>query len=71
MEDEVAVIYAATRGYLDAIPTDRIGDWSKRFVEYLHEKYAGVSDAIRTSNALADDTEKQLVAAIEEFNKGF
>ena len=32
MEDEVAVIFAATRGYLDAIPTDRVGDWTQRFV---------------------------------------
>jgi F-type H+-transporting ATPase subunit alpha len=71
MEDEVAVIFAATRGYLDKIPTDRVGDWEKRFVEYVHEKHAGVTDAIRESNALSDDTEKKLIAAIEDFNKGF
>ena len=67
----VAVIFAATRGYLDAIPTDRVGDWEKRFIAYVHEKHAGVTDAIRESNALPGDTEKQLIAAIEDFNKGF
>ncbi len=32
VEDQVAVIFAATRGYLDAIPTNRVADWEKRFV---------------------------------------
>src|ERR1700681_49521 len=71
MEDEVAVIFAATRGYLDAIPTGRLGDWVQRFVEYVHDKHAGVTDTIRTTNALSDDAEKQLIAAIEDFNQGF
>jgi F-type H+/Na+-transporting ATPase subunit alpha len=71
MEDQVAVIFAATRGYLDAIPTDRLGDWVQRFVEFVHDKHAGVTDTIRTTNALSDDTEKQLIAEIEDFNKGF
>jgi len=71
MEDEVAVIFAATRGYLDQIPTDRVGEWVHRFVDYLHEKHAGVPEAIAKSGALAEDTEKQLISAIEDFNKGF
>jgi F-type H+-transporting ATPase subunit alpha len=71
MEDEVAVIFAATRGYLDQIPTNRIGEWVNRFVDYMHEKHEAVPDAIRTSGALAEDTEKQLISAIEDFNKGF
>jgi F-type H+-transporting ATPase subunit alpha len=71
MEDQVAVIFAATRGYLDAIPTDRLGDWVQRFVEYVHDKHPAVTDTIRTTNALSDDAEKQLIAAIEDFNKGF
>jgi F-type H+-transporting ATPase subunit alpha len=71
MEDEVAVIFAATRGHLDQIPTNRVGDWVHRFVGYLHEKHEAVPDAIRTSGALAEETEKQLITAIEDFNKGF
>jgi F-type H+/Na+-transporting ATPase subunit alpha len=71
MEDEVSVIFAATRGYLDQIPTNRIGEWVNRFVGYLHEKHAAVPEAIESSGALADDTEKQLISAIEDFNKGF
>jgi F-type H+-transporting ATPase subunit alpha len=71
MEDEVAVIFAATRGYLDAIPTDRMQQWAHRFVGFLHEKYATVADTIRDTGALSDDVQKQLIAAIDDFNKGF
>ena len=62
---------AATRGYLDNVPTNRVGDWVQRFTAYLHEEHAGVTDTIRTTSALGGDTETQLVAAIEDFNKGF
>ncbi len=71
MEDQVAVIFAATRGHLDAIATNRIGDWVKRFVGYVHEKHSAVADTIRETGALSADAEKQLIAAIEDFNKGF
>jgi F-type H+/Na+-transporting ATPase subunit alpha len=71
VEDEVSVIFAATRGYLDAIPTARVSEWAERFVEFVHEKYADIPQAIAASGALAEDVEKKLVAAIEDFNKGF
>ena len=47
IEDQVAVIYAATNGYLDAIETNRVGEWANRFVGFLHEKHGDVTDAIR------------------------
>jgi F-type H+-transporting ATPase subunit alpha len=71
MEDEVAVIFAATRGYLDAFPTARMQEWAHRFIGFLHEKYAVVPDTIRSTGALSDDLQKQLIGAIEDFNKGF
>ncbi|MDB5040311.1 MAG: hypothetical protein JWN27_1037, partial [Candidatus Eremiobacteraeota bacterium] len=35
------------------------------------EKYPKITDTIRDTGALSDDVEKQLIAAIEDFNKGF
>ena len=71
MEDQVAVIFAATRGYLDTIETARAGDWVNRFVAYLHEKYPEIPQTIRDTKALSSDVEPKLVAAIEDFNTGF
>jgi F-type H+-transporting ATPase subunit alpha len=71
VEEQVPVIFAATRGYLDAFPTSRMQDWVARFVPFLHERYAAIPDGIRQTGALSDDLQKQLITAIEEFNKGF
>jgi F-type H+/Na+-transporting ATPase subunit alpha len=71
MEDQVIVLYAATRGYVDAIPTNRLQDWTHRFVAFVHERYPAITETIRKTGALSDDVEKQLIAAIEDFNKGF
>ncbi|HTW84691.1 MAG TPA: F0F1 ATP synthase subunit alpha [Candidatus Sulfotelmatobacter sp.] len=70
-EDQVIVLFAATRGYLDGIDTGRLQDWVHRFLGFVHEKHAAITDTIRTTSALSDDVQKQLVGAIEEFNKGF
>jgi F-type H+-transporting ATPase subunit alpha len=71
VEDQVAVIFAATRGYLDALPTNKLQDWLARFVAFLHEQHKEITDSIREKKALDDDTEKKLEAAIGEFNKSF
>jgi F-type H+-transporting ATPase subunit alpha len=71
VEEQVAVIYAATRGYLDAIPTAKLAAWESSFVTFLREKHGGVLEQIRTTSQLSDDNTKALVAAIEEFNQSF
>ena len=65
------MIFAATRGYLDGIETSRLQEWVHRFLGVLHEKHADISQTIRDTGALSDDVQKQLIAAIEDFNKGF
>jgi F-type H+-transporting ATPase subunit alpha len=71
VEDQVPLIYAATKGYLTDIETARLQEWAHSFIAFLHEKHAAVTDGIRDSKALSDDNAKALVAAIEEFNKSF
>jgi len=38
---------------------------------FLHEKYAAVPAAIGTTGAMSDDIQKQLIEAIEAFNRTF
>jgi len=71
VEDQIMVIFAATRGLLTDVPTPRLQDWAASFVSFVHEKHAAISDGIRTSNQLSDDNAKALEAAITEFNKSF
>jgi F-type H+-transporting ATPase subunit alpha len=71
VQEQVAVIFAATRGYLDAIPTNRIAAWENAFVNALREKNPEILEQIKTTSALSDDNQKALVGAIEAFNKTF
>ncbi|MDQ2858438.1 MAG: F0F1 ATP synthase subunit alpha [Candidatus Eremiobacteraeota bacterium] len=71
MEDQVILIYAATKGYLTNIETPRLQDWSHSFIAFLGDKHPEITNSIRETNALSDDNTKALVGAIEEFNKTF
>ena len=71
MEDQVAVIYAATKGFVTDIPTTRLQEWAKGFIDFLHAKHPEITKAIADSNQLADDNAKALEAALTEFNKSF
>ncbi len=71
VEDQVAVIYAATKGYLTKIETARLQEWSHSFISFLHDKHGEITKSIQDTNALSEDKTKELVSAIEEFNKSF
>jgi F-type H+-transporting ATPase subunit alpha len=71
MEDQVAVIFGATKGFVNEIPTPRLQDWSRRLTGFLHEKHPDIPAAIAQSGQLSDETKKKLEDAIVEFNKGF
>ena len=66
------MIYAATKGYLDNVPTSKIADWEPSFVRSLREKHPEILDSIKTTSTSSPmTTTKALIAAIEEFNKSF
>jgi F-type H+-transporting ATPase subunit alpha len=71
VEEQVAVIFAATKGYLDGIPTGKIAEWEASFVRFVHEKHREILEDIKKTSQLTDDNTKKLIAAIEEFNKSF
>jgi F-type H+/Na+-transporting ATPase subunit alpha len=71
MEDQVAILYAATKGYVNEIPTHRLQAWATGFIDFLHNKHPEIPQAIAQSGQLSDDVKKQLDAAITEFNKSF
>jgi F-type H+/Na+-transporting ATPase subunit alpha len=67
---QVAILYAATKGYLDKKELNQVGPWEKALATFLSSKYSGVLDKIRNRAALKD-VEAELKKGIEEFDKGF
>ena len=71
VEEQVAVIYAGTRGYIDAIAVADVGRFESELLSYLHGKHQGLLDAIRTKKALDGDVEAELKSALDAFTKTF
>jgi F-type H+-transporting ATPase subunit alpha len=71
MEDQVAVIYAATNGFVNDVPTSRLANWAAGMIDFLHAEHPEIPQAIAQSAQLSDDTRKQLDAALAEYSKSF
>jgi F-type H+-transporting ATPase subunit alpha len=69
-EDQVAVIYAATNGYLDRIDADRVPEFHEKLVERLHSSASEVLKAIAGGD-WSDGTQKGLDEAVAEFASDF
>ena len=71
MEEQVAVIFAGTRGYLDAIPVAAVTKFEQDLLRLLRDQGQDILGAIRTDKALSEATEKKLVEFLDKFAKGF
>ncbi|MBV9103259.1 MAG: F0F1 ATP synthase subunit alpha [Candidatus Eremiobacteraeota bacterium] len=71
VEQQVVLIFAATRGYLANIETARLQEWSVSFIHWLRDKHPDVLSSIADIKQLSDDVAKTLGGAVDEFNRSF
>ena len=71
VQEQVASLYAGTRGFMDDVPVDAVRKFETEMLDYLRNSKADVLDAIKEKKVLDADIEGKLKAAIEEFKKGF
>jgi F-type H+-transporting ATPase subunit alpha len=71
VEEQVVVIYAGTKGYLDPLPVNAIQRFEKEFLAFLHDSHKSLLDGIRTQKALSSELETELKGALEKFSKSF
>ncbi len=71
VEEQVSVIYAGGRGYMDDVPVSAVRKFEAEFLEFLRNAKADVLKDIREKKALDQEVEGKLKAALEEFKKGF
>jgi F-type H+-transporting ATPase subunit alpha len=70
VEDQVAVVYAATNGFLDRISVDRVPEFNQQLVERLHADSADVLKKMADGD-WPEETQEKLRAAIEQFVDDF
>ena len=71
VEEQVAVIYAGTRGYLDPFPTNRVGAFQESLLSKLKASYPQFLEGIRKEKALSPALETMLKDALTEVSKSF
>jgi F-type H+-transporting ATPase subunit alpha len=69
VEKQVALIWAATNGFIDQIPVDRVRSWERQYLDYLETGAVDVLNDIREKKALDDDLTARLRKVAEDFNK--
>jgi F-type H+-transporting ATPase subunit alpha len=71
VEEQIAVIFAATNGYLDEVETDAVPDWERQYRDYMRDSHGEILDTVREEQQISDETDKSLRQAIERFNENY
>jgi F-type H+/Na+-transporting ATPase subunit alpha len=71
VEKQVAILYVATTGKLDDVPTPRVKEFESQFYRFLETERPQILQDLAKTKALSDDTAKALDDAITEFRKSF
>ncbi len=71
VEKQVAIVYAATKGYLDAVPVEELRRYEEELYRYLETQAPRVLTAIAEKKIIDDEITGALEAALTEFGKQF
>jgi F-type H+-transporting ATPase subunit alpha len=71
VEEQVLVLFAGVRGYLDGIELGKIGAFERQMLSELHSREPALVAAIRDDREIKPDTEKKLIAFMDNFTKSF
>ena len=71
VEKQVAIIYAATNGYLNDVKVPDVSAYEKEFYEFLDLRYSDLLDIVRKTGKLEDSGFETLAEACREFTEKF
>ena len=71
VEKQVAIIFGASKGYLDDIPVAQISDFEYGLFEYLEANAADSLSSIVSEGAISDKTAENLEKAFKDYKAGF
>ncbi len=69
--DQVMIIYAGTKGYLDKVPRNKVSSWEEQFVAFMKEQKPEVRARLVKEKKLTPEIEGLLKGAIEAFAPQF
>ena len=67
VENQVAILYALTNGFLDDVDVDKLKVWENEFHKFMNGQKKEVLALIASKKELSDDVVEKLESAIKEF----
>lgn len=71
VEKQVAVIFAAFKGYIDGVDVDKVAEYESGLFDYLEANSGGDLKELAAEGVISDEMEKRLEKSIGDFTKGF
>jgi F-type H+-transporting ATPase subunit alpha len=71
VENQVAILFAATRGYLDDVPTKRIREFEQQFCRFLEVERPQILAELGKTRTLTSEMTEALTEAVTVFKHGF
>jgi F-type H+-transporting ATPase subunit alpha len=71
VEKQVAVIFAASKGYIDGVDVDKVSEYESSLFDYLEANSGDDLKELATEGVISDEMEKRLEKSIGDFTKGF
>jgi F-type H+-transporting ATPase subunit alpha len=71
VERQVVLIYAATKGFVDKHPVEKLGAYEQQLYSFMDTRKESLMTEIREKKVLSDEIRNALNAALEEFDGVF
>ena len=66
-EEQVCVLFAGVKGYLDKIETSNIGKFEQGYLAHLKSKHQNLLDTIRIEGQLTKKTNDDIASVLDEY----
>jgi F-type H+/Na+-transporting ATPase subunit alpha len=71
MEKQVTILYAGTRGYLDALPVDVLAKYEAGLYKFIEDRYPQVFEDLKEKQEITDDLDKLMGEALTAYGDEF
>src|SRR5437879_2128953 len=69
--DQVMIIFAGAKGYLDKVPRKHVAAWEQQFLAFMREQRTEIRNRLAKDRKLSKELEEELKKAIEFFQPQF
>ena len=71
MEKQVTILYAGTRGYLDALPVEVLAKYEAGLYKFIEDRFPQVFEGLKEKQEITDDLDKLLGEALTAYGDEF